>query len=102
MKMLISILFAVSLCGCGTIAGRGDADLYPCIYPGVRTDFGALDYKANGDHLPISMIGIFDWPFSGAIDTALLPIDLSYWAISAALKTNSPPRNPKNSSGFSN
>ena len=69
---------AVVLCGCGSIAGRGDSRFYPGVYPGVQNLIHCFAHPAEND-VPIWPLGIIDFPFSAALDTALLPGDLPYW-----------------------
>ena len=91
MKKLRLILCATALavCGCASIAGRGNDRFYPGVYPGARNDISAIESQGVGTDMPcLWMLSIFDFPLSAALDTALLPWDLPYWAFQPSASTN--------------
>ena len=84
-------LLALSGSGCASIGGRGDSRFYPGVYPGVRNHAYYFAHPEESDRPSLWWLGIIDFPFSAALDTALLPWDLPYWVIrgSAATKDDS-------------
>src|SRR2546430_14865777 len=88
----LSLLVAVTVtaAGCGSIGGRGDRRFYPGLYPGVKYDVHYLAHREeNTDMQALWWLGVFDVPLSAALDTALLPWDLPYWAYQPRSSTNS-------------
>ena len=83
MKKLLLITIATALVtgatGCGSILARNDKALRPAgLYPGVKVDKEIYNGGHGGSiggvfNKPISVV---DFPFSFALDTALLPIDI--------------------------
>ena len=82
-KTLSLMLTALSMsaAGCASIGGRGDDRFYPGVYPGVRNHAYYFAHPEESDMPSVWWLGIIDFPFSAALDTALLPWDLPYWAI---------------------
>lgn len=71
MKMILAIVTAAMLCGCGsiisrTIPGQGHASQY---YPGVRWDLRDSAWR---------YVTILDLPLSLVFDTLLLPVDAQH------------------------
>ncbi len=74
--------------GCGFYGAHFDpAYSYPGPYPGVRADVDAIAHP-SGDLPELSKILILDFPFSAALDTVVLPWDLSCWAYNNKGQTN--------------
>ena len=91
MKKLRVLLcaIAVAVCGCASIGGRGDDRFYPGVYPGVQNHIYCFERRGVGTDMPcLWWLGIIDFPFSAALDTALLPWDLPYWAFQPSASTN--------------
>ena len=80
---------AVALCGCASIGGRGDSRFYPSVYPGVQNHIYYFAHREENDMPSLWWLGIIDFPFSAALDTALLPWDVPYWAFQPRACTNS-------------
>jgi uncharacterized protein YceK len=80
LSMALCIL-ALSLQGCASIGARTDTESGSprYIYPGVQRDYEGL---AHADVPPASLVCFFDLPFSFAVDTVLLPVDVAIVAVS--------------------
>jgi uncharacterized protein YceK len=94
-RMATSRQFVILICalpllaaGCAAIAGRGDKRFYPGAYAGVRYDAYYLGHPDEADLRPTWPLVLFDLPFSGALDTVLLPFD----GVNLAVRTNQTPK----------
>ena len=64
--------------GCASVMGHKPAEEVPKPYPGVRMDAEQVGHP-NGrgvPAVPVVIMSVIDMPFSAALDTVLLPIDL--------------------------
>jgi len=68
LALLLAVL--LSLAGCGTINDMTKGDDGQRVYGGIRQDAGMIQ---SNNSTPV-VLGILDFPFSFALDTAMLPI----------------------------
>jgi uncharacterized protein YceK len=75
MKILLNffaLVASVFCSGCVSLVGRSLGDQDSNVYVGARDDVGAI--KEGSWIIPVAII---DFPFSAALDTLLLPVDLA-------------------------
>ncbi len=79
--------------GCSSVRGRADSRFYPGVYPGLQ--YHTADYINHSEGEEPAFFGqdgetketerrmaaVIDFPFTLALDTAALPWDLLYWAL---------------------
>jgi len=75
-RVLLVLVAAVLLGGCGTIAGLGSDKYETKVYVGMRWDVGRMDDSVHG--IPAWLIVMWDLPFSLVLDTVFLPGTLGY------------------------
>jgi len=104
----ISILLLVlAAAGCTTVVGRVSKVAPPVTYPGVQADLVGLH---GPGHIPAWVAYSYcalDLPFSAALDTVMLPLDLrrehhdtNYWQQAASqVQSNHVPLWPPTSGG---
>jgi uncharacterized protein YceK len=96
MKMLALPILLLLCSGCGSLLVQHNSNSGP--YPGARLDAhliahpSSLEFNPGGSHgatppedqapgsfSPVPLfLGLIDFPFSAALDTLLLPVDLWY------------------------
>src|SRR5262245_22217764 len=79
-SLLLLCVLVMTSAGCASIGGRGDERFYPGVYPGVRNHAYYFAHPKESDKPGLWWLAIIDFPLSAALDTALLPWDLPYWA----------------------
>ena len=74
--------------GCSSVRGRGESRFYPGPFPGLayhQAEYvdgtGSEQSEPSHEEVEHRMLGLIDFPFSFALDTALLPWDVVYWAL---------------------
>jgi len=81
-------MVALAGSGCGSIGarcGQASPSTYPGVYPGPRNIIQEMETPRGAAHnILVWPCGIVDFPLSAALDTALLPIDVPYWAFARA------------------
>ena len=84
---VFELVAAVSLgaAGCSSINGRGDDRFYPGPFPGLayhQAEYANTTGGSEPSHEEVErrLLGLMDFPFTLALDTALLPWDLLYRA----------------------
>src|SRR5438270_89364 len=90
---LASAAAALAGFGCASIGartGNGAPGVYPGVYPGPQTIIYEMQTPRGAAHnMLVWPCGIIDFPLSAALDTALLPWDIPYWALQTGACTNS-------------
>jgi uncharacterized protein YceK len=93
MSCLALAAAALAGVGCASIGartGNGAPGVYPGVYPGPQTIIYEMQTPRGVAHnIMVWPCGIIDFPLSAALDTALLPWDLPYWAFQSSSRTNS-------------
>ena len=81
--------------GCASICARSGyvepdvPKIYPGVYPGPQLIIYEMHTPRGAAHnIMIWPCGIIDFPLSAALDTALLPWDVPYWALQPRARTN--------------
>ena len=75
-KLTLFFILLLFLTGCGSMYARGNN--YPGVYRGVKEDMNSITGPSFDIELPgiFKIIPLVDLPFSFALDTILLPVDL--------------------------
>ena len=85
LALAVIALIASGCASIGARCGQASPSTYPGVYPGPRNIIQEMETPRGAAHnILVWPFGIFDFPFSTALDTALLPIDLPYWAFTRA------------------
>jgi len=84
-------------CGCSSLLTRNANNDPWGAYPGVRMDAHFIAHptviapELSGNPPLIWTLAVLDFPLSAAMDTLLLPIDLTFYMPESSKHTNQPP-----------
>ena len=80
MRLLLAACLCLSLVGCSTIVDMASAENGQRVYGGTQRNVALINGKevvTHGGVLEV-VIGVCDFPFSLALDTALLPVTVIF------------------------
>ena len=97
MRLLLAATLGLSVAGCSTIGDMASGEDGQRLYGGTRKNVALVEGSEGYTHGGVGgfLLGVFDFPFSFALDTAFLPVTLVF-AIARSgqprLTTPPPPR----------
>lgn len=74
-QVVFSAMVLPLLVGCSSLMTRGMGPVE--VYPGVRNSVGIINEEDTSGEVKALMV--LDLPLSAALDTALSPIDFTWW-----------------------